>query len=99
MYNIWIGDEKMTILVGSSGTGEIILNNFSDFHYSLKSQDKDSYEYQISYKNQFGTMRIVVDENGQVTQDTVIDLEGFTRSYLGAYNDPTLIDLAKKMIP
>ncbi|MEK3868194.1 hypothetical protein MHH60_32555 [Paenibacillus sp. FSL H7-0716] len=86
----------MTKITGTSGDGEKILSNFSDFHYSLdaeKSHD-NLFFFKVSFKNQFGFMNYEFENN--TARQVNLDLDGFPK-ILGSHNDSTLLNLANKI--
>lgn len=95
----------MTKLRDSAGCGNKILENWEYFKYELKEQtslsDGTSYSFDVSFGNQNGYMSVVIKKD-LVSQDTLLQLDGFDRP-LGAYNDTVgftdgLYEVGKRMI-
>ena len=81
-------------LSGSAGTGSKIMKNLGKFRYSKIDQDVNHHFYNWTFDGyQSGILTIVVDDNGNISQDSLILCNHNPRSFarpLGLYNDSSL---------
>lgn len=81
-------------LNGSAGTGKKIIKNWNLFSFVFGNRNGDSYTFDVNFDGQIGMMTIVV-ENGNVINGT---LDCNFKKTLGIYNDPTLQQVAERMM-
>ena len=89
-------------LSGSTNTGKKIMQNQNLFNYTYTGSEQLGnnmlYKFDWSFdNNQSGYISIIVMNNGQIEQSSLIGSESFSRP-LGAYNDPSLYDIFRMML-
>lgn len=83
------------MLNGSSGDGQIITNNFSNFNILETDSNLNTLAFKVEFQGQHGTLTIQLKEN--TINNITLDLDGFPKS-LGSHNDSTLFNLAKQVL-
>ncbi|GAA0735621.1 hypothetical protein [Clostridium oceanicum] len=90
-------------LSGSCGTGKKIIENFELFYCKLRKTTRTAepngqtaYTFDVDFEKQSGHFCIWLNKDNKIDESSTLDM-GFEKS-LPLYNDPTLEDLAKKML-
>jgi hypothetical protein len=89
-------------LSGSTNTGKKIMQNQYLFNYTYTGSEQLGnnmlYKFDWSFDNyQSGYISIIVMNNGQIEQSSLIGSDSFSRP-LGVYNDQSLYDIFRMML-